>query len=244
MIVAKDLAVAGVYEGVSFVAEPGSLTAVVGPGGSGRTSLLLTLAGRMKPSAGQLSVAGVERRRAIRKVAALALVDGVTDFDRRLTVREHLRERGRQPYQQVLERVGFTAGDRTPVGELDREGQVRLGLALALLDRPKVIVADNVDVGLPESGRAAVWALLTELASGGRSAAAPGDGPAARGVAPEVHGVVPKARGVAKGAASEMGDPGEDERGARGGLVRAGGLMVVVSCVQVAGVADQVVELS
>lgn len=163
MIVAEGLSVRGVYADVSLTAESGALVAVAGPAGSGRTSVLLTLACRMKPSSGTLAVAGHTRRRAIRKVAALALVDGVTDFDRTLTVREHLRERRRTPYKDVLARTGVAVDERTRVGELDREQQVRLGLALALLDRPRVIVADNVDAGLPAERQAAVWGLLRNL---------------------------------------------------------------------------------
>lgn len=163
MIVTKDLEVAGAYTGVSMKAETGTLTAVTGESGSGRTSLLLTLAGRMKPTAGELTVAGRSRPREIRKVAAMALVDGVTDLDRQLTVRDHLRERRRKPYKKALHRVGFQTDERTRAGELSREEQVRLGVALALLDRPQVIVADNLDQGLTADRQSALWDLLRDL---------------------------------------------------------------------------------
>ncbi|MFC7716674.1 hypothetical protein [Nonomuraea recticatena] len=52
---------------------------------------------------------------------------------------------------------------RTLVRELDREQQVRLGVALALLDSPAVIVADNIDAGLPTERRLALWELLEGL---------------------------------------------------------------------------------
>jgi ABC-type multidrug transport system ATPase subunit len=163
VIVANGLSVKGVYPEVSLKAGPGTLTVIAGPAGSGRTSLLLTLAGRMRPTTGTLSVAGHARPRAIRRAAALALVDGVTDLDRSLTVREHLRERRRKPYQAVLERAGVTARDRARVRELDREQQVRLGIALALLDEPAVILADNLDAGLPADRQQALWNLLRDL---------------------------------------------------------------------------------
>ncbi|MEU1384504.1 MULTISPECIES: ATP-binding cassette domain-containing protein [unclassified Nonomuraea] len=166
VIVAEGLSIEGVYPAVSLKAGPGTLTAVAGPAGSGRTSLLLTLAGRMKPTTGTLSVAGHTRPRAVRKAAALALVDGVTDLDRALTVKEHLRERRRRPYQEVLKRAGLAAPDTTPVSELDREQQVRLGVALALLDEPAVILADNVDAGLPDDRVRELWDLLRELGAG------------------------------------------------------------------------------
>ncbi|NUR90169.1 MAG: ATP-binding cassette domain-containing protein [Nonomuraea sp.] len=172
MIVAKGLAVEGVFPAVSLEAGKGTLTAVAGPTGSGRTSLLLTLAGRMKPTGGTLSVAGHTRPRAIRRAASLALVDGVTDLDRSLTIAEHLRERRRKPYAKAVKAAGLDADARTHVRDLDREQRVRLGLAMALLDDPAVIVADNVDAGLPDDSRDRLWDTLRELTAQGITVAA------------------------------------------------------------------------
>ncbi|MFF3330812.1 ATP-binding cassette domain-containing protein [Streptomyces sp. NPDC002888] len=84
------------FRGVTVDAEPGSLIAIEGPSGSGRTSLLLALTGRMKPTEGTAIVGGFElprRMAALRRASALAHVPGVTDLDPALTVGEHLRER-------------------------------------------------------------------------------------------------------------------------------------------------------
>jgi len=84
------------FRGISLDAGPGSLIAVEGPSGSGRTSLLLALTGRMKASEGTASVGGFKLPKqpaAVRRVSALANVSGVTDLDPALTVGEHLRER-------------------------------------------------------------------------------------------------------------------------------------------------------
>ncbi|MGX2997758.1 ATP-binding cassette domain-containing protein [Streptomyces sp. JNUCC 64] len=84
------------YEGVGCDAPPGSLVALRGPSGSGRTCLLLTLTGRMRPTTGHAEVAGERlprRAAAVRRISALAHVPGVTDLDPALTVAEHLRER-------------------------------------------------------------------------------------------------------------------------------------------------------
>ncbi len=84
------------FRGVGFDAEPGSLIAVAGPSGSGRTCLLLALTGRMKPTEGRATV-GRHRlpkdMSTVRRISALAHVPGVTDLDPALTVGEHLRER-------------------------------------------------------------------------------------------------------------------------------------------------------
>ncbi|MER5434745.1 ATP-binding cassette domain-containing protein [Streptomyces sp. NPDC002588] len=84
------------FRGVGVDAEPGSLIAVEGPSGSGRTSLLLALTGRMKATEGTAGVGTArlpKQLAAVRRVSALAHVAGVTDLDPALTVGEHLRER-------------------------------------------------------------------------------------------------------------------------------------------------------
>ncbi|MFS8202959.1 ATP-binding cassette domain-containing protein [Streptomyces sp. CWNU-52B] len=84
------------FRGVDVDAEPGSLIAVEGPSGSGRTCLLLALTGRMKPTEGHARVGHSElpgRMAAVRRCSALAHVPGVTDLEPALSVAEHLRER-------------------------------------------------------------------------------------------------------------------------------------------------------
>ncbi|WP_234310728.1 ATP-binding cassette domain-containing protein [Streptomyces sp. NRRL S-474] len=84
------------FRGVSVDAEPGSVVAVEGPSGSGRTCLLLALTGRMRLTEGTAAVgeAGLPKEMAaVRRVSALAHVPGVTDLDPAFTVGEHLRER-------------------------------------------------------------------------------------------------------------------------------------------------------
>ncbi|MEU0336198.1 ATP-binding cassette domain-containing protein [Streptomyces sp. NPDC006193] len=84
------------FRGVTLDAGPGSLIAIEGPSGSGRTCLLLALTGRMKPTEGVAAVGGFKLPRhmaALRRVSAVANVPGVTDLEPALTVGEHLRER-------------------------------------------------------------------------------------------------------------------------------------------------------
>ncbi|GAA4232941.1 ABC-type multidrug transport system ATPase subunit [Streptosporangium album] len=175
---AIDLSLEGehgwVYRDVGLMAEPGSLTAVTGQAGSGRTSLLLTLAGRMKPTTGTLTVGRYDKPRSIRRVAALGLVDGVNDLEKALTVREHLHERSPGMFwgkrqesraETALALAGLepSPDDRTLVRDLGREQRVRLGIALALLDTPGLLVLDNVDTGLSRDRQEALWATLEEL---------------------------------------------------------------------------------
>ncbi|MFI7097668.1 ATP-binding cassette domain-containing protein [Streptomyces lydicus] len=84
------------FRNIDLTAGPGSLIAVQGPSGSGRTCLLLALTGRMKPAEGTAEVGGLplpKKMAAVRAVSALAHVPGVAELDPALTVGEHLRER-------------------------------------------------------------------------------------------------------------------------------------------------------
>ncbi|WP_017538395.1 ABC transporter ATP-binding protein [Nocardiopsis halophila] len=185
-----------VYAGVGLDAAPGSLTVLRADSGGGRTSLLLTLAGRMRPTSGTLAVDGHELPRAARRVrgtAALALCEGVNDLDERLRVEEHLRERmlmrlrpaPRSITGPALAAAGLDGLDtRCLVGELSMADKRRLGVALALLDEPRLVLVDNADTGLgPEQQRAFFKRLRTVADTGPTVIAACADAEAARGIA-------------------------------------------------------------
>ncbi|MGW0863892.1 ATP-binding cassette domain-containing protein [Streptomyces sp. NPDC002611] len=117
------------FRGMSVDAEPGSLIAVEGPSGSGRTCLLLALTGRMKITEGKATIgdAGLPKHMsAVRRVSALAHVPGVTDLDPALTVGEHLRERA-----LLHRRFGDSLrGLLRPRGERAAEAKRRVDAAL------------------------------------------------------------------------------------------------------------------
>ncbi|MFB7915053.1 ATP-binding cassette domain-containing protein [Streptomyces sp. NPDC056061] len=84
------------FRGVDIEAAPGSLVAIEGPSGSGRTCLLLALTGRMRATEGRAAVGGLRLPRkmaAVRRLSALGQVAGVNELDPAFTVAEHLRER-------------------------------------------------------------------------------------------------------------------------------------------------------
>ncbi|MFF5605590.1 ATP-binding cassette domain-containing protein [Streptomyces cellulosae] len=190
------------FRDVSAVAAPGAVIAVTGPSGSGRTCLLLTLTGRMKPTEGRAVVGGLElprRMAAVRRRSALAHVAGVTDLEPALTVAEHLREqellrrrfgdalpRPRQLLRPRAERrrerrrhidealaaagldlAALPKGERTAVRDLERVEALRLSLALALLERPRLLGVDDTDLKLSAAEREEVWELLRSVAGTG-----------------------------------------------------------------------------
>jgi ABC-2 type transport system ATP-binding protein len=133
-----------VFGGISLDASPGSLIAVEGPSGSGRTCLLLALTGRMKATAGQARVGGhrlPEQLAAVRRISALGAVPGVTDLEPSLSVAEQLRER-------VLLQRRFGGSLRALIRSRDR----RAAASRAHLDAALIAAGLDLD-SLPKGSR-------------------------------------------------------------------------------------------
>ncbi|MFB7516024.1 ATP-binding cassette domain-containing protein [Streptomyces sp. NPDC056144] len=135
------------FREVSFRAEPGTLVAIEGPSGSGRTCLLLALTGRMKATEGHAEVGGVPLPRklaAARRISALGQVPGVSELDPAFTVAEHLRER-------VMLQRRFDGSVRA----LLRRPSERAAAARARID--EAVAASGLDLdALPKGERTSV----------------------------------------------------------------------------------------
>ena len=165
-----------VFGPVSLTAQPGSITAVLGASGSGKTALLLALSGRMRASRGTASVCGIDPKREaskIRKVVGLGLVAGVNDLEPGLTALQHVAEqrlivgRARRTSRDVLALVGLGSAASLRCRELTAEQRVRLGLALALVAEPRVVVIDDLDRDLTSEQVVSVGRTLRSLADDG-----------------------------------------------------------------------------
>ncbi|WP_063774115.1 ABC transporter ATP-binding protein [Streptacidiphilus rugosus] len=227
-VVAEGLTLRGprgvVYQDVSFEAGPGQLVALVGDSGSGRTSLLLTVAGRMRPSAGQASVDGrplPRRAGAVRRRVALGPVAGVNDLDGALTVEEHLTERlllrahgpgAARRVAAALAATGLDAADLPRRADtLTALQSFRTATAAALLSGPRVLAVDDVGDRLDAADRDTAWQALRALADAGLTVVATGrEEPAIADV------VVTLDRDGARGNVAGVGRDGADGAGGSG----------------------------
>src|SRR4051794_10668030 len=161
-----------IFRDLDVSVDPGETVAVVGPPGSGRTTVLLALAGRFRLSAGSVGLSGT---------AALAFVPDVEEPEPVFTVTEHVRERlallGRSS-REAVDLGGLDPGLRGR--ELSPYQKQVLGVVLAKLADPAVITLDGVDHGLDADEQDALWALLDEVAAAGVAVVA-----TARAIEPE-----------------------------------------------------------
>jgi putative ABC transport system ATP-binding protein len=156
-----------VLSDVSLEAPAGEVTAVVGPAGSGKTSLLHLLAGLDRPAAGTVTLDGrplsglddVELTRLRRDRIGL-LLPGASVLPT-ITVRENVALPlliARRPHEPeavdaLLDRVGLGERREEMPGNLTASERQRAALARALVGRPSVLLADEPTGGLePEEG--------------------------------------------------------------------------------------------
>jgi iron(III) transport system ATP-binding protein len=173
---AKSFGATPVLRDVSFTAPPGSLTAILGASGGGKTTLLRLIAGFETPDAGDIRLAGAllasgataqpPERRAIGYVAQEgALFPHLNVADNITFGLPRAERRTRHRVAELLRLLDLPAGfaDRAPQ-ELSGGQQQRVALARALAPNPKLVLLDEpfsaLDAGLRAETRQAVAAAL------------------------------------------------------------------------------------
>jgi len=157
--------------GISLEVRRGEVVAIVGPNGAGKTTFLRQLTTELRPTAGSVSVFGVdavaEPERAKRAMGITPQEAGVFE---RLTVREHFelfarlkhlsKREAREAAREVIEELGLSAETNKSVGALSGGQRRRILIGLALLGRPPLLVLDEPTTGLDPSSRRAVWSVI------------------------------------------------------------------------------------
>ena len=145
-------------DSLSFVAREGAVTGFLGPNGAGKTTTLRMLLGLVAPTGGTATIGGRPYRELAAPSHHVGAVLESTGFYPGRRARNHLRvlatEAGLPPTRvdDVLEQVGLTdAGDRRVKG-FSLGMRQRLGLAGALLGRPRVLILDEPANGLDPEG--------------------------------------------------------------------------------------------
>ncbi|MFC7406937.1 ATP-binding cassette domain-containing protein [Georgenia alba] len=166
-----------VLRGLSFDADRGRLTAVLGPNGVGKTTTIECCEGLRRPGGGTVEVLGHAVHRdgfdaALRARVGVMLQDGGLPLaPRAASVLAHVARLHRDPLDpaSLLSRLGLTDVARTTVRRLSGGQRQRLALAAALVGRPELVFLDEPSAGLDVRARLAVWDLLRELRADGVS---------------------------------------------------------------------------
>ncbi len=160
--------------GVSFAVEQGTLTALVGPDGAGKTTLIRLVAGLMPADSGRLDVFGrpvADDPQAVQsRIGYMPQKFGLYED---LTVQENLdlyadlhgvdRAARRDIYARLMEMTALGRFTERPAGKLSGGMKQKLGLACTLVRAPDLLLLDEPTVGVDPLSRRELWEIVLRL---------------------------------------------------------------------------------
>ena len=166
--------------GVSLRVEPGEIVGLVGPSGSGKSTLLSCAAGLDDPDGGSVWIAGErlshrdEQHRCQVRAATVGILFQTANLLEHLSVRGNLKlsqrlagRRGSDVVDSTISSVGLEHRKHAYPSQLSGGEAARAGLALALVNSPALLLADEPTGELDSTTEAEILSLLRSFADAG-----------------------------------------------------------------------------
>jgi Cu-processing system ATP-binding protein len=145
--------------------------ALIGPNGSGKSTTLKAAVGLVRPSAGRVLVDGTDVALGPAARAGLGYLPQRVSFAEGVTARDamrfyaRLRRAGPGEVERLLDRVGLADAAGRAVDGFSGGMRQRLGIAIALLGRPRVLLLDEPSAALDPSGALLIRDLIGAIAA-------------------------------------------------------------------------------
>jgi ABC-2 type transport system ATP-binding protein len=162
-------------DGVDLELQQGEVRGLLGLNGAGKTTLLRMLLGLVRPNAGEVELLGRPLGDPLRLEGVAGFVEEPS-FYPYLSARANLEvlgrldapdDRARSRHEEVLEQVGLADSAEQRVGAFSTGMRKRLGIAAALIRRPRLLLLDEPTAGLDPAGVRFVGELVGRLAGEG-----------------------------------------------------------------------------
>ena len=165
-----------VLKGVDFDVEPGTIFALLGSNGAGKTTIVKILTTLLKQDSGTAAVNGFDVaskpynvRQSISLTGQFVAVDEILTGRENLIMIARLRHLNnpRQVADDLLNRFGLTDAADRRVSTYSGGMRRRLDIAMSLVGKPQIIFLDEPTTGLDPEVRIEFWQIIKELADGG-----------------------------------------------------------------------------
>ncbi len=153
-----------VVDGLDLDVSAGEIVGLIGANGAGKTTTVECIQGLRQPDSGTLSVLGLDP---VRQADKLRLRIGSQLQDSalpdRLRIGEAVHLFGGRDTDGLLEQFGLARRRRSAFASLSGGERQRLFLVLALLNRPRLVILDELTQGLDPAARRSVWSAVDQL---------------------------------------------------------------------------------
>ncbi|SDX39566.1 ABC transporter ATP-binding protein [Paenibacillus sp. CF384] len=165
-----------VLKGVDFAVEKGSIFALLGSNGAGKTTVVKILTTLLKQDSGTAIISGHDVgskpdhvRQAISLTGQFAAVDEILTGRENIIMIAKLRylPNPRQVAEDLLKRFGLTEAADRKVSTYSGGMRRRLDISLSLVGKPQIIFLDEPTTGLDPEARIEVWKIVKDLANSG-----------------------------------------------------------------------------
>lgn len=160
-------------DNVSFGVPEGSVFGILGPNGSGKTTMLGIVMDILKPSAGTFEFFGKPATSTLRKdIGTLLETPNFYHYlsgERNLAIAAEIKGKGKNDIAAVLEKVNLLERKTSKFSTYSLGMKQRLAIASALLGNPRVLVLDEPTNGLDPVGIAEIRELIKRLAGEGKT---------------------------------------------------------------------------
>lgn len=172
----KSFKTTEVLKGIDFEVEKGSIFALLGSNGAGKTTIVNILSTLSKSDGGAASVCGYDVikqsdmvRKSISLTGQFAAVDEILTGQENLILIAKLRSIANpaQTADNLLERFGLSEAANKRAATYSGGMKRKLDIAMSLIGKPAVIFLDEPTTGLDPEGRLEVWKTVKTLADGG-----------------------------------------------------------------------------